>query len=166
MQSLTTLQELIASHPFLDGLDPKFLGFFESCASLRRFSSHQLIFEAGNEADHFYLILSGRVVLEAEVSGRGVLSIQTIGAGEALGWSWLFAPYQWRFTALTAAPTEVVSFGAGYLRQSAEANADFANELLRRIAKTVIQRLAASRDRLSELCSVSEHQLASPCLRF
>jgi len=65
MQPLTSLAELIASHPFIAGLDPRFQRVFETCASLRRFSSHQRVFQEGGEADHFYLMLSGRVTLEA-----------------------------------------------------------------------------------------------------
>ena len=156
MQTLATLEELLFAHPFLAGLDVKFLNVFASCASLRRFSSRQRIFEQGGEADHFYLILNGKVTLVTVVPDRAPLSIQTLEAGEALGWSWLFAPYRWRFAAVTSAPTEVISFGAGFLRERANKDVEFANELLKRIAQTVVQRLAASQDKLSELCSVNE----------
>jgi len=73
------------------------------------------------------------------VPGGPALPIQILGAGEALGWSWLFPPYQWSFSAVTAAPTEVISFGAAFLRETAEKDIEFANELLRRIARTVVQ---------------------------
>jgi CRP-like cAMP-binding protein len=149
----STLEEMLSSHPFVAGLDGKFLNLLASCASLRRFSSRQHIFEEGGEADHFYLILVGKVILETVVPNRGTLSIQTLGAGDALGWSWLFAPYRWRFTAVTSAPTEVISFGAGFLRERASNDVEFANELLRRIAQTLVQRLAASQNKLNELCS-------------
>lgn len=159
MQPFATLEELLFSHPFLDGLDVKFLNVFTSCASLRRFNSHQCIFEKGGEADHFYLILSGKVTLETSVRDRGPVSIQTLGTGEALGWSWLFAPYRWHFTAVTSAPTEVISFGAGSLRERASIDVEFANELLRRIAQTVVQRLAASQLKLNELCLANERKI-------
>lgn len=141
MDTLPALEEIIAAHPFMEGLDPRFLTLLGTCASLRRFGSHQHIFEEGGEADHFYLILSGKVILETSVSPGRILPIQTLAAGEALGWSWLFPPYQWSFTAITGAPTDVISFGAAFLRQQAERNAELANDLLRRLAKTLIQRL-------------------------
>jgi CRP/FNR family transcriptional regulator, cyclic AMP receptor protein len=171
MQLRPGLEEIIAAHPFLDGLDPKFLTLFDDCASLRRFSSHQHIFQEGGEADHFYLIVSGKVVLETTVPHCGILPIETLEAGEALGWSWLFPPYQWCFAAITAAPTDVISFSAPVLRQQAERNIEFANELLRRLAKTLIQRLQFTRQGLVQLytslnesprgASVSEHNRAS-----
>src|SRR5579859_6494896 len=105
MQSMASLEELIASHPFFGGLESRFVSPIEPGASLRRFGSHQLIFEQGGQADHFYLILSGKVILETFAKDRSTIPIQTLGDGDALGWSWLFPPYQWSFTAVTAAPT-------------------------------------------------------------
>ncbi len=157
MQPLVGLEELIRSHPFLAEIDPSFLSHFEACASLRRFSSHQQIFQEGAEADHFYLILSGKVVLEA-VSEEGRIPIQTLGAGEALGWSWLFPPYQWCFTAATAAPTEAISFAAEILREKAEENVEFSNELLKLITKTLMQRLQVTRRALIQLHSATRGQ--------
>ena len=151
MQAALTLDELIRSHPFLAGLEPKFVSLYETCASLRRFSSHQRIFLEGEEADHFYLILSGKVILETSVDGGGCIPIQTLGGGEALGWSWLFPPHQWCFTACTAAPTEALSFAAQPLRQKAQESLEFGNDLLRRVTRTLIQRLQVTRRALVQL---------------
>ena len=38
------------------------------------------------------LIDKGAVTLESFVPGRGVTTVQTIGTGDALDWSWLFPP--------------------------------------------------------------------------
>jgi signal-transduction protein with cAMP-binding, CBS, and nucleotidyltransferase domain len=151
MGPLPSLEEIIAAHPFFNGLDPKFLPLLGDCASLRRFGSHQRIFQERGEADHFYLILSGQVILETEVPPHGILRIETLSAGEALGWSWLFPPYEWCFTAVTTAPTDVMSFSAPFLRRQTERNAEFANEFLMRLAKTVAQRLKFTRQGLVQL---------------
>jgi CRP/FNR family transcriptional regulator, cyclic AMP receptor protein len=148
MESWAALDELIAAHPFLSGTSEEFQSILEDCASLRRFGSHQLIFQQGSEADHFYLILSGKVVLETIVPPERRLAIQTLGAGEALGWSWLFPPYQWTVGAVTAAPTDVISLGARHLRQRAEQDPEFGNELMRRVTGTLVQRLHATRNEL------------------
>lgn len=145
METLTRLEDLLSTHPFLVGLDPVYQAQLEFCATLRRFGSQQEIFQEGGEADHFYLILSGKVVLETKVPGYQSLAIETLGAGEALGWSWLFPPYRWCFTATTAAPTEVISFGAEFLRQKVQAEPEFGQDLLRRVVRTLIQRLQVTR---------------------
>jgi CRP/FNR family transcriptional regulator, cyclic AMP receptor protein len=145
MQTLESLQRLLAEHPFLTGLDPSLLHSFEECGSLRRFGPQQQIFHEGGQADHFYLILNGKVGLETFVPGCGMVTIQALGAGDALGWSWLFPPQEWHFTATTGEPTEVISFDAAALRAKAELDKDFANELITRVARTLVQRLQATR---------------------
>jgi CRP/FNR family transcriptional regulator, cyclic AMP receptor protein len=153
MQTLDPLENLIKEHPFLAGLSSEFCEFLCECASLRRFASHQQIFQEGGEADHFYLILTGAVSLETVVPGRGIITIQSLGPGEALGWSWLFPPYEWQFTATTRAPTEVISFDASALRAKAAGDRDFRDELLTRVAKTLFQRLQATRIQLTDAYS-------------
>ena len=154
MQTLDALTNLIKSHPFLAGLDPEFYEFFHDCATVRRFASQQQIFHEGGEADHFYLILSGEVALETFVPGCGTVTIQRLGAKDALGWSWLFPPHQWHFTATTLAPTEVISFDAEALRAKAAENRDFRDELLTRVAKTLLQRLQGTRMQLIDLYGI------------
>ncbi len=151
MQTLDTLTDLIKSHPFVAGLDPDFYEYFHDCATVRRFASQQQIFHEGAEADHFYLILSGEVALETFVLGCGTVTIQRLGPKEALGWSWLFPPYQWHFTATTLAPTEVISFNAEALRVKAAENRDFRDELLTRVSKTLLERLQGTREQLIDL---------------
>ena len=151
METPETLEQMIATHPFLWGFPVRFQKFLCDCASLRRFGWHQQIFLEGGEADHFYLILNGKVNLESAMPDGDLLTIQTLGAGDALGWSWLFPPHRWSFTATTAMPTEVLSFGAATLRQKASEDSAFAVELLTRTARTVVQRLEATRGELAHV---------------
>ena len=152
MQPITALESIIASHPFFSGLEPDLEPLVNDCATIRRFASQQKIFHQDGPADHFYLIVSGKVVLETFVPDHGMVTIQELGAGEALGWSWLFPPYQWHFSATTAAPTEVISFDAATLRRRIQANSLLANELLTRVARTLIDRLQGTRNHLGDLC--------------
>jgi CRP/FNR family transcriptional regulator, cyclic AMP receptor protein len=144
------VHDLIVSHPFCKGLNPHYLHLLADCASLMRFGVGQDIFREGQDADHFYLIHTGRVALETFVPRAGATTIQTLEAGEALGWSWLFAPHQWQFTARALEPVEAVAFGAASLRENAEENHDFGYELLTRVGHVMLQRLQATRRRLIE----------------
>ena len=38
------------------------------------------------------------------------MTIETIEAGEVLGWSWLFPPYRWHFDARALAPVRATAF--------------------------------------------------------
>jgi CRP/FNR family transcriptional regulator, cyclic AMP receptor protein len=145
---MRTLEQLIADHPFWKGLNPHYFPLLNECASEERFGSQQQIFQEGSDANHFYLIHAGRVALETFVPGRGVVTIQTIGAGEALGWSSLFPPYRWHFSARSIDATAVVALDARALRAKAQENHDFGYDITTRIAQVMLQRLQATRMQL------------------
>jgi CRP/FNR family transcriptional regulator, cyclic AMP receptor protein len=84
------------------------------------------------------------------VPGKGAITIETLGAGKALGWSWLFPPYRWRFSARSVELTEAVAFSAHKLRNYAEENHDFGYELTTRVGQVILQRLQAARSQLVE----------------
>ena len=151
MQTMDTLESVIVKHPFLAGLNPHFYHFFNECASLRRYEQGQEVFHEHGNAEHFYLIRSGKVSLETFVPGRGMVTIQTLGPGDALGWSWLFPPNRWHFSASAAEPTEVIEFEATHLREKAEENRDFGNELITRVAKILLERLQGTREQLIDV---------------
>ena len=136
---------MIARHPFLAGLNPHFLHLFNDCATYERFGAGQEIFREGQNAEHFYLIQHGHVALETFAPGLGNTTIQTISAGDALGWSWLFPPHTWHFTARPTEPCELIAFGAESLRKKAEENPAFGYELVMRVAQVLLQRLQATR---------------------
>ena len=150
MQTIDKLESLIVKHPFLSGLNPHFYHFFNECATLLQFGADQPIFQERSAADHLYLINKGKVSLETFVPGKGRVSIQTLGPGEALGWSWLFPPHEWQFSARAVEPCEVIAFGGEGLRERAEENHEFANDLITRVAHVLLQRLQATRRCLIE----------------
>ena len=89
----------VALHPFLAGMNRDLLAFLTDCAIAAHFKAGEIILRKSEIANRFYLIESGKVVLESsEVFGEPVV-VETIGAGDLLGWSWMFPPYVWHFTA-------------------------------------------------------------------
>jgi len=142
---MTALEEMIAKHPFLAGTKPDFLQVFYECATFERHGTGEIIFQEGEHAEHFYLIHAGHVSLETFVAGSGKLVIQTLDPGEALGWSWLFPPYTWHFTARALEPAELIALGANYLRDKADESPVFGRELVMRVSKILLQRLQATR---------------------
>ncbi len=152
MQTMDGLESLIVKHPFLSGLDPHFYHFFNECALLRRYELSQEIFHEHGNAEHFYLIQSGKVALETFVPGRGMVTIQALGPGEALGWSWLFPPHQWHFSSSATELTELIQFDGAHLREKAEENRDFGNELISRVARILLARLQGTREQLIDQC--------------
>ena len=142
---METLDHIIQSHPFWEGLNPRYLPILHECATIAKFGVGQPILHAGVDADRFYLICTGRVALETFVAGKGAITIETLDAGEARGWSWLFPPYRWNFSACSLDLTEAVAFGAHRLRKYAEEDHDFGYELTTRVGQALLQRLQATR---------------------
>jgi CRP-like cAMP-binding protein len=140
-----TLEETIVTHPFWNGLNPDYFRLLQECARFERFAAGELIFQEGQKADNFFVIQTGCVKLDAFVAGRGTVTVQTVSAGAALGWSWLFPPYKWHFSAQANERTEVVAFDARFLREAAEANHDFGYELFKRVSSVLLQRLQETR---------------------
>ena len=148
MQTMDRLESLIVKHPFLSGLDPHFYHFFNECALLRRYEPGQEIFHEHGNAEHFYLIQGGRIALEAHELADGTVPVQELGAGDVLGWSWLFPPFVWHLRARALEPTRAVVLDGAHLLIAAERNGNFGYELMKRVAQVLIHRLQATRKQL------------------
>jgi CRP/FNR family cyclic AMP-dependent transcriptional regulator len=150
---MRTLEGVLAGHPFFSGMDPRYLELAVGCAANVRFNAGELIFRQGHEAEHFYLIRAGKVALEIPALGRGGLTIQTLGAGEVLGWSWLVPPYNWRFDGRAAETTRAIVFDGKCLREKCEEDHELGYELQKRVIAILGEHLDATRFRLLDVYS-------------
>jgi len=145
------LEAEITGQPFLKGLTEQHLTILASYAIETKFAAGQLIFREGDVANRFYLILEGKVTLEAEARDGQAMPIMTIGAGDVLGWSWLFPPYYWHLDARAVEPTKAIFFYGTRLREQCEQDPAFGYELMKRTSEVVIKRLQAARKYLVEV---------------
>lgn len=148
---METLGPILAHHPFFTDLEPRYLDLLVGCASNVRFADGVFLFRAREEATNFFLIREGSVALQIAAPGRPPLVIQTIGAGEILGWSWLIPPYRWLFDARAVETTRAVALGGKCLRTKCEADHDLGYEILKRFAHIMEQRLQATRLQLLDV---------------
>jgi CRP/FNR family transcriptional regulator, cyclic AMP receptor protein len=139
------MEHKIAIHPFWKGMDPDHLRLMQEIAISERFQAGQLIFQEGQPADRFCLIQTGQVRLDAFVPGRGIVTVQTLIAGDPLGWSWLFLPYRWHFSAHANETTELIVFDGKFLRDLSELNHEFGYELIKRVSNVLLERLQEMR---------------------
>lgn len=148
---METLEPILAEHPFLKGLAPQYLKLIVSCATNVRFDAGQYLFHEGEPADKFYMIRQGKVAVEIQGAERGSITIQTIGEGEVLGWSWIIPPYRWRFDGRAVELTRAIALDGKCLRGKAEEDHNFGYELLRRFSNIIVQRLEAARLQLLDV---------------
>ena len=151
---MQTLEPYLVEHPFLKGIDPRHLNIIVGCASNVSFDAEQYILHEGEEAANFFIIHHGKVALEIFTSDRGPITIQTIGEGDVLGWSWLIPPYHWHYDARAIEPTSAIALDAKCLRIKCEEDHDLGYELLKRFAHVITQRLEATRLQLLDVYGV------------
>jgi CRP/FNR family cyclic AMP-dependent transcriptional regulator len=138
----------VALHPFLAGMNPTQLALLSDCAIAVRFKKGQTILREGELANRFYLIESGKVVLGSDEKSGDPLIIETISAGDLLGWSWMFPPYVWSFTARATEPTDAIFFYGTILREYCERDPSLGYELFKRMAPVMLRRLQAARHKM------------------
>jgi CRP-like cAMP-binding protein len=138
----------VALHPFLAGMNHKQLALLSDCAMVVQFKKGQVIFREGEIANRFYLIETGKVILESSGALGDPVVIDTIGAGDLLGWSWMFPPYVWHFTARAVEPTAAIFFYGTILREYCERDHALGYELFKRMSAVMIKRLQAARTKM------------------
>ncbi|MCP5527981.1 MAG: Crp/Fnr family transcriptional regulator [Verrucomicrobiales bacterium] len=149
---MEALQSVIAAHPFSEGMSTEHVALLAAEARQVRFAAGHRIAEEGAEATHFYLILRGRVAVEAQMEKEDRLDVQAVEGGQALGWSWLFPPFRWHFTARAVEPVEALEWDTSRLRETGVSHPTFGFEMARRITSLLIRRLRATHERLVD-CS-------------
>jgi CRP-like cAMP-binding protein len=141
--AVESLAERIAGHPFMKDVPARHIETLTGCAMEVSFAPGETIFRQGDPANRFYLLEHGKVQLEA-VNGVRV-PIQTIGAGEVLGWSWLFPPFRWQFDAVALEETKAIFLYGSRLRELCDEDTDLAACLLRATAVVLMDRLQTTR---------------------
>ncbi|GAB3181146.1 cyclic nucleotide-binding domain-containing protein [Streptomyces incanus] len=108
------------------------------------------IFEAGATADRFWVVRSGAVSLDQRVNEFQRVTVATLGAGDLLGWSWLFPPHEWDFGAEAFSQVRAYEFEAAAVLQLCEKDPTLGLTLVRCVAEILAHRLEATRGRLME----------------
>lgn len=142
------LEKQLAAHPFLKGMSPHHFELLALCAMPTTFDAGQIVLREGEPASGFYLIESGTVVLEGKANDGKTVVIDTISAGEPLGWSWLFPPYLWSFDARATEPCTAICLSGLLLRQHRDDDLTLSQELHKRGCEVMARRLQGARNKL------------------
>jgi len=142
------IERRLAAHPFLKGMSRHHLELLALCAMPTEFDAGQIIFLEGDPANGFYLIETGTVVLEGKTSDGQSVVIDTVSAGEPLGWSWLISPYLWHFAARAAQACTAICLSGIMLRQHRDDDLTLSHELFKRTTEVIVRRLQAARSKL------------------
>lgn len=150
------LLALVAQQPFFAGMSEHLIRLLADSIMEMRFKSGHWLFQQGDPANRFYLILEGKVRIESEVKELGMVPIRTLGPGDDLAWAWLFPPYRMHFSARAIEPTRAIFFYGTRLREKCEANHELGYQLMKRVAEVVVRNLNATQQRLMEFTHASD----------
>ena len=93
----------------LDNLTQPMLENMQPLTQLNLFGERHVIFEEGQEADYFYMLLKGKVILEVEASEVIMISLEAVKPGYSFGWSALLPGSKYHASAICIEPCEVVA---------------------------------------------------------
>jgi len=147
----STVVQRVSAHPFFGALSAHQRTALAEIAAPVTFAAGARIFAEGDPADRFWLVDEGSVALDLRVPGRGDQTLETLGAGTVLGWSWLYPPFQWHFGAVARVPTTAIAFDGASVRRRCEADPAFGYAVLSLFTPVIIERLQATRLRLLDL---------------
>ena len=134
-------------HPFVVDFESRHVERLASLARDVRFERGQVIFLEGDECSEFYLIVNGLVALEIAAPGH-VFRVQTLFAGDELGWSALLGASGKQFQARALERTEALSFESADLLAACREDPAFGFALMQRLLGVVAERLQATRIQL------------------
>jgi CRP/FNR family cyclic AMP-dependent transcriptional regulator len=133
----------------LGGLDAQQLRKLLLFADEQRFPAGQIIFRCGEKSSSLHLIVSGEVILE-EVQGiQGQTPIQTLHAGDAMGWSAVSSVPQTHFQARALSPVCTIAFAGTQVREACDRDPAMGYALMKRLLELLTERVDAMRHQLA-----------------
>jgi CRP-like cAMP-binding protein len=145
------LDDVLGDIPLFSGLTAEQLELIGGCGSHTGFEAGETLFREGDPADTFYVVRRGTVAIDLHGAARGPLTVETVDAGEVLGWSWLFPPYTWHFDVRAVTPVRATVFDGACLRGKCDDDPALGYELMKRFARVFSDRLASTRLRLLDV---------------
>lgn len=140
----------IGNHPFFAGMAAAHLDLIAGCSREVALSDGQLIHREGEPANHFYLVIAGRVVVETSNPPLGSLGLLSVKPGEIFGFHWLFEPYRWSFDYRAGPGTRALQVDGRCLRGECEHDHELGYQLMSRFARVLGRVLDGTRQQLLE----------------
>lgn len=143
---------LLQRHPFVEEFQPAHIELLTSMAKEVEFARDQVIFHEGDECGEFYLIVAGRVALEIEAPDQ-TFRVQTLNAGDELGWSAILMGRGKHFQARALEHTDALAFDGSELLAAFKADPAFGLTFTLRLLGVVSERLQGTRLQLQDMYS-------------
>jgi CRP-like cAMP-binding protein len=138
------------------GMSKEFLKKVYDTAVKESFEEGKILFLEGDKANHFHILLKGRVKLAVGQIRQLVYIVEH--PGEAFGWSSLVGRELYSATAKCMADTKILKFNGKELKKVLEKDSLNGLELFRRLAGALGERLISSYGALAFAQPSEEHR--------
>ncbi|HTQ01532.1 MAG TPA: Crp/Fnr family transcriptional regulator [Casimicrobiaceae bacterium] len=143
---------MLRHHPFVLEFEPRHVERLAGLAKDVRWERNQLIFREGDECSEFYLIVSGLVSLEIAAPGQ-TFRVQTLFAGDELGWSAMLGSSGKQFQARALERVDALAFESSEILAACREDTGFGFAFMLRLSRLVAERLQATRVQLLDMYS-------------
>jgi CRP-like cAMP-binding protein len=144
MISATVVLETMGSHEWVQKLSWHHIEKLAKLAEERSFEPGEVLFQQGDRADRFYVIVSGTVGMALPGRANSFIA-QVVTACEEIGWDALIEEGVRCFTAKAMTPVRAVVFNGPELLAECERDPQFGFLLMKHLLRVVSERLDASR---------------------
>lgn len=138
-------------HRFFSHLPDELRRRLAGCANNVVFTTDRRLITEGGVADRFYAIRSGRVAVGVRRPNGSLALVQTLHAGDILGWSWLLPRHRWRFDAVAIETVHAIELDADCVRTYLSEHPQAGYDVAVAIAGVMEERLESARLRLLDL---------------
>jgi len=147
-----SLLTLLRHHPFVAEFEPRHVEKLAALGREVRFDRDHVIFREGDECSEFYLIVTGLVALEIAAPGH-TFRVQTLFAGDELGWSALLMGRGKHFQARTLERVDALAFEGAEVLAACKEDTAFGFAFMQRLLGVVAGRLQATRLQVLDMYS-------------
>lgn len=130
--------------------EPMPLERLAALGEFRTFENGHFLLCSGQPASCMYILTEGEVALELIDEVDEPLRVESLSAGDVLGWSWLNPGASWQFDGLAIGSVRALAFDAGELRAFCETDPVWGNALMLDLIAVFSDRLTHTRMRLVE----------------
>lgn len=137
--------EVLRRYPMFAGINGCLLKKIAMLSQAREFEAGDRLFEEGNLASHFMIIMNGEVDIVYQLGdGREVVA-DTLIAGDPLAWSALLEPHKLTGSGVANKDGSLIEIPGEGLLQLFRESTDLVYVMLNEVAKTLRNRLNAMR---------------------
>jgi len=124
------------------GMKKEFVGEIMNSAVTESYNKGDMLFRAGDPADHFYIMTKGKIKLSIDEPGYVVYIVSK--AGEAFGWSSLIGRDEYSATAECLSSTNLLKLNGEKLQKILEKDSDNGLVFFKRLSMVLGNRLLQS----------------------